>query len=363
MQSKQNNNSNRFDFQKIFRKVIIFLPIGVLGNLLFSFFTTDRHIFQSLQHIQFSYLLLSLTLAVTPWFTHAVRMKVWTTFLDKSISFWELLKIAVGATLGAGISPTAVGGAPVKVAMLMQQGFSGATAVTLAIIGSVEDTLFFVVAIPIAITISGMWHSPIVVSILYSIVHSYIFYGVLISICITILLFRFNRHVQIFLHHWLTNLPVVSRIYYYFQHVISDLKLVYSLISRNGKRRFLVSYFFSTVNWVSYYMILFTLLLSLGIYINPFKIFVLQWFVFCLMGVIPTPGASGGAEASFFFIFHSIVPESQIGMITMLWRIQTFYVQLTLSSLLFLGISFARRFEKKIIPIKSSSKPKTVTVT
>ena len=52
----------------------------------------------------------------------------------------------------------------------------------------------------------------------------------------------------------------------------------------------------------------------------------MQWVVFTLMTLFPTPGAVGGAEVSFALIFRGIVPTGVIPLLTTAWRFLTFYL-------------------------------------
>jgi glycosyltransferase 2 family protein len=73
--------------------------------------------------------------------------------------------------------------------------------------------------------------------------------------------------------------------------------------------------------------------------------FFLQWVVFTALNFVPTPGASGGAEAAFVLVYSALLPASVIGIATAGWRFLTFYVQLALGSVIFtwLNLADARR--------------------
>ena len=43
-------------------------------------------------------------------------------------------------------------------------------------------------------------------------------------------------------------------------------------------------------------------------------------------GLIPTPGSSGGAEASFYAVFNNVVPEGTLFWAVILYRVFTFYL-------------------------------------
>jgi len=53
----------------------------------------------------------------------------------------------------------------------------------------------------------------------------------------------------------------------------------------------------------------------------------------------PTPGATGGAEAGFAIAYAGVVPQPQLGWLTVGWRVFTFYLLLGLGALLFFLLS------------------------
>ena len=81
-------------------------------------------------------------------------------------------------------------------------------------------------------------------------------------------------------------------------------------------------------------MVLLTLIKSIGIEANYLELFFMQWMVYLAMAFVPTPGASGGAEAAFYFVYKSILPESLLGIVVAGWRIITYYYILLLGVVL-----------------------------
>ena len=94
---------------------------------------------------------------------------------------------------------------------------------------------------------------------------------------------------------------------------------------------------------MSRYVIIYTLLLSLGVDVSFFETLLLGWFVYFVILFIPTPGATLGAEAAFYLIFASLLSNDLIGVITFGWRFLTFYLQLTLGIIIFLASGYFTR--------------------
>lgn len=127
----------------LFNKLLYLIPLGVVGNIIYSIAVTDHAMMNSVMRFSPAYLVLALFLCIVPWFTGSLRLFIWSKFLGKSQRYRDMFAIAIGAELGAAASPPVVGGGPIKIWMLMQRGFSGGAALSLAMIEGFEDALFF----------------------------------------------------------------------------------------------------------------------------------------------------------------------------------------------------------------------------
>src|SRR5690606_25308296 len=107
---------------RLFRAAMILIPIGVLGNVVFSLLVTDRTLLAALDDFPRGYLALAVALALVPWFTNAGRLLIWTRFLGHRLRYREAFQITLAVDLGSAVSPTAVGGGFFKWGMLVQRG-------------------------------------------------------------------------------------------------------------------------------------------------------------------------------------------------------------------------------------------------
>ena len=147
---------------KLFSKLLFLIPLGVIGNIAFSLATVDRALVRSMAHFKPGYLARAMLLSIVPWLTGSLRLLIWGRFLGKELHYRDTFRIAVGAELGAAVSPPMVGGGPVKTWMLMQRGFCGGTALSLTLLESLEDAIFFLIMVPVALTVSSAWDLAIV---------------------------------------------------------------------------------------------------------------------------------------------------------------------------------------------------------
>lgn len=336
-------NLHLLDFNKWFKILLFLIPVGVIGNILFSVYTLDKDIWQSLASFSSHYLWVAIVLGLVPWLTNSVRIVIWTRFLGTPISLKEVLSIVLGAELGSAISPTAIGGGYVKMGMLIQKGLKPGTAVSVMTLGSVEDGLFFLLAIPVALLFSTHIEFSLFKTIWSGVQSSLITILIVLSILLVVIYLINNSPVKLIFAHlsWLKKGNKA------FKKMWHDFVMVYKLVGSKGKCRFTLSFFLTAIQWICRYSVISALLACFNIPIHPLEFFLFQWMVFTLMNFVPTPGGSVGAEAAFYFIYQAFVPRDILGLVTAVWRFLTCYFQLSLGSVIFSLLNINHIWRKK----------------
>jgi glycosyltransferase 2 family protein len=324
-------------FQKLFRTTMIVIPIGVLGNIVVSLLATDRDVLRSLHEFPRGYLLLAAVLGLVPWITNTLRMMLWTDLLGHRIRFRDGLQITLATDLGAAISPTAIGGGVLKWAMLVQRGLKPGAAASITTLPSIEDGVFFAIALPIAVVWTSAWHLPVFRAIGDQFqTHS----GPIVGLA-GLILFLLWLAVRLALGGVAgmrvrrRGLGLAASVRRRLREAWADARDVFQLILVKGRWRFAVSLGLTAIQWGARYSVISALVAFLGAPVEPVLFWVFQWVVFTLMTFIPTPGALGGAEAAFFLIYSGFLPAEIIGLATAGWRFLTFYFQLALAAVLF----------------------------
>lgn len=325
---------------KLFRTALIIIPIGVVGNVAFSLLVTEREMLSSLVDLPREYLALALVLTVIPWFTNALRLLIWTRFLGHGVRFGEAFRITLATDLGASVSPTAVGGGFFKWGLLVQRGVSPGAAASLTTLTPLEDGLFFLIAIPVALFLTASWAHPVFGRVADQFRENA---PPVILIALGIAGFTWlsarwvlggglGRRTQRRGRRYLLRLQRAMRATWV------DARQVYRLIRFDGKSRFALSMSLTAIQWIARYSVVSALVAFLGVPVQPVLFWLLQWVVFTLAAFIPTPGAAGGAEAAFFVIYSPFLPGSVIGLATAGWRFLTFYLLLGLAAVFYLGL-------------------------
>lgn len=327
------------NLNQIFRYLLFIIPLGVIGNLLFSFFKTDRQALASLNAIAYQYLLLAFALSLVPWVTNTCRVWLWTRFLKKPLSVKNAMSIVIATELGSAISPTAIGGGYVKLGMLIQKGFPPGSAASVMVLGSVEDMLFFSIAIPVALWHSKAFHLPVIQKVLAIITGKGTpilwIAGILAFLALSAFLFRYCHF-----YDKLVQTHVYQKIRTRIKTFLGEFVSVYHIIGKKGKGTFLIAMSLTSIQWICRYSVVSALLACLNIQVHPVLFFLLQWIVFTMGTLMPTPGGAVGIEAAFYLIYSAFIPGHLIGLATASWRFLTYYVLLTLGSIIFIVFNY-----------------------
>lgn len=265
---------------------------------------------------------------MVPWFTKALRLLNWMQMLDHQFTFRDGMRISMMSELGAAVSPTAIGGEPIKTGMLYRRGVSFGESASLTSVAALEDLGFYVIGIPVAFWWTKAWQIPRVGKFLdqaFSNLQNVLLFAAGIAV-VVVLAVTIIRKTGLF-----RSLRKKIRDFW------TEFRRLYSSMIKRGKGRYLVNVVLAGIHWTARYSVVAALTMSLGYEADLVKFFLLQWLVFTLMSLVPTPGATGGAEGLFLLLFAGALPEQATGTLLIGWRFLDFYF-LTILALLLLGV-------------------------
>ena len=126
-----------------------------------------------------------------------------------------------------------------------------------------------------------------------------------------------------------------------------EMIYTFGKVIRNGFGYFLISFTILILQWTSRFTVLIVLLYALGVEFEPVQIYLQQWIVYLTMIFIPTPGATGGAEATFFLLFDGEIPKDLLPLIVSTWRFFIYYLMLFTAVTLVQVLHFSKKSELK----------------
>lgn len=334
---------------RLFRSAMFLVPLGVAANLWWTWYATDHSVFAEIGKLPRQYLLLAFVLGLVPWITNATRMWLWCRFMGLSLTWRDNLGVSLGAELASSVVPTSSGNEVMRWGIFVQKGVPQGKAISIVTLGWLEDSLFFITAIPTAIVVSQAWELPVlraigrqargkVVAIVVVAVAAIV---ALRLLWVAIVAGRLGRGLR------RRALRVRARLRRRLARTVADVREVRRLVVARGKGLFLLTSLITALQWCCRYSVVTALayFLAPDARVDPVLFFLLQWVVFTALNFVPTPGAQGGAEAAFVLVYSALLPAAVIGIATSGWRFLTFYLQLALGSVIFtwLNLSDARR--------------------
>jgi glycosyltransferase 2 family protein len=328
---------------RVLRTALFLVPFGVLGNLALSWFATDHDVLRNLGALDTRYLYLAVFLALFPWVTNTLRLLVWARFIGHRVSFRDMFRVTLGAELSSSVFPTSSGGEVFRWGMMVQKGIPQGHAASIVTLGYIEDMAFFATAIPVSVFLSRAWELPVLASMGRQFQgQALVVAGVgILSVVVIRLLFRAALRGTLGRAPRKRGLRLAARMKRKFRRTWHDFRSVHALVVRRGKSRFVLTFLITAVQWTCRYSVVTALAYFLGARVDPVLFFLLQWVIFTAMMFIPTPGATGGAEAAFYLVYEALLPAGLIGIATAGWRLLTFYFQLALGSIIFLAFNIA----------------------
>lgn len=330
---------------RLFRSALVLVPLGVAANLWWTWYATDHTVLAHLRRLPRQYLLLALALGLFPWITNATRMWLWARFMGLPLTWRENLGVTLGGELASSVVPTSSGNEVMRWGILVQKGVPQAKAISIVTLGWLQDSLFFVIAIPVAVVLSRAWELPVLRAVGREARGRA---AVILVIAVAILLavrLLWGAILIGGLGQWPRRkaLRGRARIRRRLARTLADVREVRRLVVARGKGLFALTWLITGVQWSCRYSVVTALAYFLApqAHVDPVLFFLLQWVVFTALNFVPTPGAQGGAEAAFVLVYSALLPASVIGIATSGWRFLTFYVQLALGAVIFTGLNLS----------------------
>ena len=318
-------------------RVIFVLSFGLLISVAYSAFTVDSSALSAFSNFPWLCILALAGMVALPWFADTLRVQIWLRFLHKRERFTDVFRMTLATEMASAMSPAAIGGSGAKLGWLISRGLAPGVASSIMALNALEDTLFFVIALPLALLLSSPTAAGVSLEKIGNLVRAQNLTGSrnLSFILIGIMLLYLTARIT-----W-SLLPSSwrARVLGWKEKARQQstlAKQTFRLMLAQGRWRFIATVLLSGLHWGCRFSMLTVLLAGLHHAVDPFNFFASQWLVFMLMKIIPSPGGAGGAELAFLLFYRSMLPENLLGLLVGAWRVLTFTLPVGLATLLFL---------------------------
>ena len=317
--------------------VLSLIPLGVLFNLALAISS------QSIDWSAFPYsgLTLALCLAIAPWSVAACRVMLWTRFTGDKLGFLVSLRSVLGGLIGSAITPTISGAGTIKWGLTTRHGVAPGVAASMVALETFEELIFFAVALPcvllLATTELDIIREAVSQSGIQYIAQLQTTGLVVLLVVATATLLGwagFSGLLGDQVQH--RTRRGFARVRGVLSKPLTDARGVLADVAKRGRMWLVAGLGLTALQWALRYSVAWAVLRAFNIDVPPLLSWAMQWLTHTFAGVVPTPGAAGGAEAAFALIYAPFIPFAELGLAVSSWRLTLYYIPLAIAGMLLL---------------------------
>jgi uncharacterized protein (TIRG00374 family) len=300
-----------------------------LATIVVIFKLTETNLtWDLLAEAQLWFIVLALLFHVLFWLFWAIRLKLLCAFLNQTISVGYALETVLASSFLAAITPSSVGGEPVRIKMLADRGASIGSASAVVVAERLLDAIFFLVALSLFIALSGF-------SAKLGLEVGVTFLG-LLALCIAFLVLAIQNphwadHVLDKIHPFLKRLVKEQRAERACTFLKNEVRLFSDAsieLTNNSYRRIVPVMLLTAAIWLPEFLVPSAVLLAFRQ--DPFVLYsITSQVIIVIISLLPlTPGSSGIAEGSMVYLYSRFVTAYTLGVLVGVWRGITYFSNL-----------------------------------
>jgi len=313
--------------------LIISLFISTISIIAVMFYTLDPQTLESIRNIRTEFLLLALCLHLLSYLLWGLRTRSMCKFLGFDVSIPRAVEIVISSTFLASVTPSSIGGEPLRVHLLGQENVPVGSATAVVLGERLLDGVLILVSAPIAlhlfrgvISISGLNTLVVMGELLLSLTFLIVIYAV-----------WHPHHTKKAFNYVIHRVAVITgkadssrleRLTDKLDMVIDDFHSSMAFFVTKGRKGLLFGSVYTILFWIVEFAMVPVILMGLN---QPPAIvisFAAQVLLMILLVLPITPGSSGIAELGATSLFSLFVPVYLIGIVVVAWRAFTLYLNL-----------------------------------
>lgn len=300
-----------------------------IASILLIFRLTETSItWSAISAAKWELLLLAFMLHALFWLFWAVRLKLLFSFLNHTISLGYAFDTTLASMFLAAITPSSAGGEPVRVKMLVDKGAHIGSATAVVLVERLLDAIFFIAALAFFILLSGF-------STRLGLKVGLVFF---VSLVIFIALLylgvkkpeRIDRPVDLGypILKMLLREEKAVKICEYLKKELRLFTTALSQLANNSSTRLIAAILLTAAAWLSEFLVPSAVLMAFNQ--SPFVLYsITAQLIIVIVSLVPlTPGSSGIAEASMFYLYARFVTAPMLGVLIGVWRTFTYFSNL-----------------------------------
>lgn len=321
---------------------IIFIILSIFVYLyLFKFFSKSNFFISLLfKKITLTNFIILIFLILLYFITDGLRLFSIILASGHKIKFSLLIKLIFTNIFISNITPFSSGGGFIQIYYLNKANISIGEATAITTIRTVTAMFFFLISAPIILILDKSIDNIIsaksvfLYALIFMIIYLIIFYLIIKKVkIIKIIIYKF----LLFLKQ--TGLIKKNQLNKLLFNVFQEINYLSSSIKLFLFNK-IIFIFLNIVFTIFFLILLFSftpfLLKILNIKFNILHVYFYQIIITFIMYFVPTPGSSGIAEASYAYIFKSLIPGKYIPALTFTWRFLTIYIGMMIGLIIIL---------------------------
>ncbi len=321
------------------QKKLLVISLGISLAVLFAvlIFTIDAETLTALKSCMPAFLILSLAMHVVSLFFWALRIKLMCRSLGYKIRFFHCLNLVCSNTFIASITPSQIGGEPVRVYELTKAGMRGGDATAVVIMERVFDGIILAVGTILCVFALGVFFQDLAlpdICMISAYTAAVVFSG------LVLLFFVFARNpkwgyaLMGRISNLLSRRDSMEKTQARFRQFEGYVAQFYTTVAQfGGKARSGIFFglLFTALYWTNEFIIAYFICTGLGV--EPTAALFLLSLIFQILItvilMIPiTPGGVGIAELSLGGFYALIIPTAIVGIFVLIYRFIFYYFNL-----------------------------------
>ena len=306
--------------------------IIILITAIILYFALKDNFTQKIEYLfsfDVKWLILSFCLILSYWFLKGLALYYCTHKVNKDYTEKKGLLLMVTTQFFHAITPFAAGGQPWQIYKLKKDGLSLGEATNVIIQDFITYQIALVFLGGLAITSNYIFHIFPSDSLLKKLVTI----GFIINTVVVIVLFivafsrKWNKKLidgSISLLHKLKIIKDKDQKLQKSEKFIHNFHRSAIILFKDKFHMFKVISL-NFIALIGQYLIPFTLLMGLGIYINPLIVITASAYVMLIGSMVPIPGGTGGLEFSFMAFYKNFITGPKLSVVMIVWRLVTYY--------------------------------------
>jgi len=312
---------------KIF--LVASIGISILTALVILFLTINEETILSLKQIRVEYLFLLLIIQIFTWVLWGLRIKFLCKSVDKetNLSIIDSFTTVLSSLFFATITPSSMGGEPIRVYMLSKKGFSIGDSTAVIVGERILDMIFFIAAFIIALFLLKNVVSQDILTI------AFIFIGFIVILAFVALVYGMIKpdSIKRLINRFVRSEKILNRV----NSEVTNFHEALWKLTGNSKMNIIYAAFFTFVIKIIDYFLPVIILLGLGVDIRHILLlcFAAQAIVYVITAIPITPGSSGVTEISMAYMYSLFVNPSIVGIFVLIFRALTYYFAMIIGAI------------------------------